>query len=48
MKKFTDENNNKNLRTLLEKDILATNIYTLGYSKDSLSNMDFTRKIVER
>ena len=48
VKKFTDENNNKNLRTLLEKDILATNIYTLGYSKDSLSNMDFTRKIVER
>ena len=48
VKKFIDENNNKSLRTLIEKDILATDIYTLGYVKDSSSNMDFTRKIIER
>lgn len=48
VKKFIDENNNKNLQKMLDKDVLATDIYTLGYSKDSFSHMDFTRKIVER
>ena len=31
---------------MIEKDILATNIYTLGYSKDSWGNLDFTKKLV--
>lgn len=46
VKKFIDENNNKNLQMMIEKDILATNIYTLGYSKDSWGNLDFTKKLV--
>ena len=46
VKRFTDNNSNKNLQTMLEKDILATNIYTLGYEEDSSSNLDFTKKIV--
>lgn len=46
VKKFTDENNNKNLQMMLNKDILATNIYTIGYSQDSWGNVDFTKKIV--
>ena len=46
VKKFMDENNNKNLQMMLNKDILATNVYTLGYLKDSYSNLDFTKKII--
>jgi len=45
LKKFTDINTNKHLSNLLYKDIDATNIYTLGYKKDSWSNLDFTTKI---
>ena len=48
VKKFIDSNKNKNLQTLLEKDIYATNIYTLGFSKDSWSNLDYTKKIVTK
>ena len=46
VKKFEDVNLNKNLKTLLDKDILATNIYTLGYSRDSWCNLDYTKKMV--
>ena len=46
VKKFEDINMNKNLKTLLDKDILATNVYTLGYSHDSWSNLDYTKKMV--
>ena len=48
LKKFIDSNKNKNLQTLIEKDIYATNIYTLGFSNDSWANLDFTKKIVIR
>ena len=46
VKRFEDANINKNLKTLLEKDIFATNVYTLGYLKDSKSNLDYTNKII--
>lgn len=46
VKRFTDENSNKNLKTLLDKDIWATNVYTIGYEEDSWNNLDFTKKIV--
>lgn len=46
VKRFTDENSNKSLQSMLDKDILATNIYTIGYEEDSWSNLDFTKKIV--
>ena len=45
VKKYIDTVANKNLREMLEKDILATNIYTLGYYSDSYSNLDYTNKI---
>lgn len=48
VKKFIDENHNKSLQMMLDKDILATNIYTLGYAADSVANLDFTKKIIER
>ena len=46
VKRFTDENSNKNLMTMLDKDIWATNTYTIGYDEDSWNNLDFTKKIV--
>lgn len=46
VKKFMDENRNKTLREMLQTDIYATNIYTLGYEKDSWANLDYTNKIV--
>lgn len=46
VKKFLDENYNKNLKSMLEKDIFASNVYTIGYTKDSLANLDYTKKII--
>ena len=46
VKKFEDINLNKNFKNMLDKDIFATNIYTLGYSQDSWSNLDYTKKMV--
>ena len=46
VKKFEDANVNKNLKIMLDKDIFATNVYTLGYSNDSWSNLDYTKKII--
>ncbi len=46
VKHFIDNNSNKNLKTILDKDIFATNVYTVGYQFDSCSNLDYTKKIV--
>ena len=46
VKKFVDSNSNKNLKMLMDKDILSTNIYTLGFESDSWGNLDFSKKIV--
>ncbi len=46
VKKFVDSNGNKNLQVLMNKDIWATNVYTLGFESDSWGNLDFSRKIV--
>ena len=45
VKKYIDTVANKSLKEMIEKDILATNIYTLGYYSDSYSNLDYTNKI---
>ena len=45
VKRYIDDIANKNLNEMLETDILATNIYTLGYYSDSYSNLDYTNKI---
>lgn len=48
LKKFMENNSNSTLRTMISKDILATNIYTLGYSGlDGLANLDYTHKIID-
>lgn len=46
VKKFTDSNPNRNLMSILDKDIFATNVYTLGYEYDSFSNLDYTKKLI--
>ncbi|MCI8620409.1 MAG: nucleotidyltransferase family protein [Clostridia bacterium] len=46
VKGFTTTCRNKKLLMMLEKDIQATNIYTLGYEYDSFSNLDYTTKMI--
>ena len=46
VKRFNDRSNNKNLKLMLDKDIFATNVYTIGYDFNSCNNLDFTKKIV--
>ena len=46
VKKYMDQCTNKQLKNMLEKDVFATNIYTLGYEYDSWANLDYTQKIV--
>ena len=45
VRKYIDTVANKNLKEMLETDILATNIYTLGYYSDSYANLDYTNRI---
>ena len=45
VKKFENYNVNKNLQTMLDKDIFATNVYTIGFNNDSWSNLDYTKQI---
>ena len=47
LKKFLDSNPDNNLRTLISKDILATNIYTLGLKENPVANLDYIHKVVE-
>jgi len=46
VKKFMDSHPNKDLQNLLNIDINATNIYTLGYGKDSWANLDYTHNMI--
>lgn len=46
LKKYIDSNPNKHLLNMLNIDINATNIYTLGYPKDSWSNLDYTHNMI--
>ena len=46
VKKYIEQNKNKNLQTMIKTDINATDIYTLGFRNDSWASLDFTKKIV--
>ena len=46
VKKFMDNCTNNNLKLMMSKDILATNVYTLGYKYDSKGNLDYTHKLI--
>ena len=46
VKKYMDNNPSKYSKRMLDIDINATNIYTLGYEKDSWANLDFTHNMI--
>ena len=46
VKKFMDQNINKVAKEMLEKDIFATDIYTLGYEFESWANLDYTNNMI--
>lgn len=46
VKDFLDTNKNKSLRDMLAIDILATNIYAIGFDHEPYANLDFTKKLV--
>lgn len=46
IKRFLDNNSNKTYKRMLEIDIFATDVYTLGYKYDSMANLDYTRNMV--
>lgn len=46
LKKFEDSNKNSKLARLLDIDKTATNIYTIGYRKNSVANLDYTQNII--
>ena len=46
VKKYIDSNPDKKLQIMLNIDINSTNIYTLGYEKDSWSNLDYTHNMI--
>ena len=47
VKKFVDFNSNSILKQLLDIDIFATNVYSIGFEKGSLNNLDFINGIVK-
>lgn len=46
VKKFMDTNTNKTYKRMLDIDIFATDVYTLGYKFDSMANLDYTKNMV--
>ena len=46
VKKFVDQNKNKQLAEMLDIDIFATDVYTLGYEYESKANLDFTNNMI--
>ena len=48
LKKYMDQNQNKNkvLAEMLDKDIFATDVYTFGYIGESKANLDFTNNMI--
>ena len=47
VKKFVDNNSNTSLQTMLNKDIFATNVYSLGFINNSFANLDFKNGIIK-
>ena len=46
VKKYMDTCTDRNMKSMLEKDILATNIYTLAYDYNPKANLDYITKII--
>lgn len=46
VKKYMNQNKDKQLAEILDLDLLATNVYTLGYEYESKANLDFTNNMI--
>ena len=46
VKKFEDEENNKQLKLLLNIDKYATDVYTEAYKEESKANLDYTNNLI--
>ena len=46
VKKFVDSNSNNDLKLLLDKDLFATDVYSIGFEKKSSANLDFKNGII--
>lgn len=46
LKKFEDKNKNKRIQRMLNIDKKATDIYTIGYKKNSVSKLDYTTGVI--
>ena len=46
VKKFMDKKSNDNLKLMMNKDIWATDVYTLGFEYESKANLDYTHKLI--
>ena len=46
VKQFLDKSNNKILKSMLEKDIFASDIYTMEFKRSPNANLDFTKKLI--
>lgn len=46
VKKFIDKKSNPNLKSMINKDIWATDVYTLGFEYESKANLDYTHKLI--
>ena len=46
VKKFMDKKSNPNLKLMMDKDIWATDVYTLGFEYESKANLDYTHKLI--
>ena len=47
VKKFVDSNSNNDLKLLLDKDLFATDVYSLGFENNSFGNLDFKNGIIK-
>ena len=41
-----DSNFNKNLQIIFNKDVLATDVYSLAFENNSLANLDFKNGVI--
>ena len=48
VKKFVDSNSNKDLQIIFDKDVLATDVYSLAFENNSLANLDFKNGIIKK
>ena len=46
VKRFSDSCRNKSLSSMLDLDVWATDVFSLGFQSRPFSNLDFTKKIV--